>query len=55
MPLEIRELVIRAAVEPEGSRRRGDGSAAAEQPPVQQIVEECVEQVLEALRLREER
>ena len=54
MPIEIRELVIRARVEP-------PSSAPPAQPPDRagderrEIVAECVEQVLEILRLREER
>lgn len=55
MPVEIRELVIRAVVR--------DGPAEGEEPPGradaaeerQRLVEECVEQVLKVLRRSRER
>ena len=53
MPLVIRELVIRATVD--------DGAEPAEQlepasPPAQEdVVAECIDQVFEILRQREER
>ena len=53
MAIEIRELVIRATV---ASRREG---RTASQPPAdkdrEEIVAECVEQVLDVLRLEKER
>lgn len=54
MPIEIRELVIRARVEPPAA---APAAAAPEGGADERrdIVAECVEQVLEILRLREER
>ena len=51
MPIEVRELVIRAVVEGDRSPQRESDS------PVQreEIVTECVEQVLEILKNRQER
>ena len=53
MPLVIRELIIRAQVV-------DDADATAAQPPAAEhvreaVLAECVEQVLELLRRREER
>ncbi len=53
MAIEIRELVIRAVVAPEGKEK-----PTAVAPPGagrEEIVADCVEQVLDALRRREER
>lgn len=53
MPIQINELVVRATVEPDAGEERG------QTPPPEfsraQVVAECVEQVLEILRQREER
>ena len=51
MPIEIRELVIRATVEPGGTETK----ESKKEPPRHEIVAECVEKVLDVLRLREER
>ena len=51
MPIEIKELVIRAIVDPEG----GGTSAALPEEDRRQLVADCVEQVLDILRRREER
>jgi hypothetical protein len=55
MPVEIRELVIRAEVNPrqggEGQPANGSGAAADRE----QLVRDCVEQVMELIRLKEER
>jgi len=55
MPIEVRELVIRAVVE--GSQSSQREGAAADEPGQarQQIVSDCVEQVLEILKNRQER
>jgi hypothetical protein len=51
MPIEIRELVIRAVVdEPRGSAR---GQVSGDDRS--KLVQECVDEVLKALRRREER
>ncbi len=52
VPIEIRELVIRATVEP-GESRASD--AAPAQPRRDELVAECVEQVLDVLRRQRER
>lgn len=52
MPIEIKELVIRAVVDEErrsSSRQEPDADAR------RRIVDECVEQVLDILRLKQER
>jgi len=52
VPIEIRELVIRATVE------AGDAPArepSASMPRRDEIVAECIEQVLDALRKQRER
>lgn len=65
MPVEIRELIIRAVVD-DGNDRRGGGSSrqqAAEPAPVREaaypdtdaLVEECVRQVLKILKKNGER
>ncbi len=52
MAIEIRELVIRAVVDPGGE---GGKPAAERSPSREEIVAECVEQVLDVLRLKQER
>lgn len=56
MPIEIRELVIRATIDPKGEKKKekksGDGKAGA--APAE-IVARCVEEVLDILSRREER
>jgi hypothetical protein len=51
--IEIRELVIRAVVDP-GPESRSPVVEPA-RSPTDEIVAECVEQVLDILRLRQER
>ncbi len=53
MAIEIRELIIRATVAPEGEKKAA--SAPPQGPSNEQIVAECVEAVLDVLRLKEER
>ncbi len=51
MPVQVNEIVIRAVVEGDESQQR-----ASEQPQArEEIVSECVEQVLEILKNRQER
>ena len=56
MPIEIRELVIRATVEPGGGagqqKSTGKQEAGKER---EELIAECVEQVLEILRKERER
>ena len=55
MPVEIRELVIRAEVNP----RQGQGGQSEQGPGAttdrEQLVRDCVEQVMEMIRQKEER
>jgi hypothetical protein len=62
MPIEIRELVIRATVSPAADRRdtaeSGGNAVEADAPPpvdVAAIVQECVRQVLQVLARERER
>lgn len=52
MPIEIRELVIRATIEPD---RKEAPSAQRAGLSTKEIVAECVQQVLEILRKKAER
>jgi hypothetical protein len=53
MPIEIRELVIRATVEPVEKEKRPSGEAP--EHARDELVAECVQQVLEILRQKSER
>lgn len=53
MPIEIKELVIRATVEGGGGDRKGAGKKR--ELAREEIVAECVEQVMEILRMQRER
>ncbi|MEM9598187.1 MAG: DUF5908 family protein [Acidobacteriota bacterium] len=56
MPIEIRELVIRARIDP--GEGRGDGpqpSPAAAAGPSREVVQECVAEVLRILEQKGER
>ena len=55
VPIEVRELVIKATVESGGGKGPADAATPAGQPPSEDLVAECVEQVLDALRRRQER
>jgi hypothetical protein len=58
MPVEILELIVRATVqeqEASSSIPASKGSGEVDQFQKQVLIEECVEQVLEILRRREER
>jgi hypothetical protein len=54
MPIEIRELVIRATVVPQEEENKKLGTVV-EQQAKEDMVAECVEQVLEILRREQER
>lgn len=55
MPIEIRELVIRAVVKEERNQA-SDAETMPNEPQNQQaLVEECVKQVLKILKRRQER
>ena len=53
MPIEIRELVIRAVVDEPAHEHSGDGAAADEDRT--RLVQKCVDEVLKALRRERER
>lgn len=53
MPLEIKELVIRATVQDEEKPKASPQSAAADDKEA--LIEECVDKVLEILRNQKER
>lgn len=63
MPLEIRELIIRAVVDEDEPSSAGAASAAGGHAPAPgaasaeraRLVAECVEQVMEVLREQKER
>ena len=54
MPVEIRQLVIRATVDGGGSAERPSG-AKEKAPAREEIITECVEQVMAILRRERER
>jgi hypothetical protein len=55
MPIEIRELVIKASISEVSGE--ADGSAAEDSSAIdkEEIIADCVEQVMEILRLQAER
>lgn len=55
MPVEIKELVIRATTLPENEEADSTGQAGAGPEEREAIVEECVRQVLRILKQAEER
>ncbi len=55
MAIAIRELVIRAVVEPQGQATGPATQSEQSRADHEAIVAECVEQVLDMLRLRQER
>ena len=59
MPLEIRELVIKAAVEQSGAQGANTGGAAKGSTSVpsagEDIIKECVDKVLAILKEKNER
>jgi hypothetical protein len=52
MPIEIRELVIRAQISEDGEGQPSTGDPGVKK---HEIIEECVEQVLDILKRKEER
>jgi len=58
MPIEVRQLVIRATVSDEASGKKSPQAGEGSQPPgakKQDLVAECVDQVMEILREQQER
>ena len=54
MPIEIRELIIKATVN-ESTAKNGSSSSKAGETDRDMVVSECVEQVLDILKARAER
>ena len=58
MPVEIRELIIKATLEQEGSGAAAGnsaGSGGGNQSPTQALITMCVDKVLEILKEKNER
>ncbi|QYZ65756.1 MAG: hypothetical protein HPY30_06995 [Gammaproteobacteria bacterium (ex Lamellibrachia satsuma)] len=56
MPVEIRELVIRAEVGGEAPRREGSSSSTRPAPEDKEaLIAECIERIMQILQEREER
>ncbi len=58
MPVEIRELIIKATVDQEGagaSAANGVAAAGGNQSPTQALISMCVDKVLEILKEKNER
>lgn len=54
MPIEIRELIIKTTVDPDAaSQGGGDGESGGDKK--QELVQECVDQVMEILKEKSER
>lgn len=54
MPIEIKELIIRATID-EGGRRNAEGTAPLDERERRRIVSECAEQVVALLERKRER
>jgi hypothetical protein len=55
MPVEIRELVIRAEVDPRQGEKPQSGQGSGVAADRELLVRDCVEQVMEMIRQKEER
>jgi len=58
MPIEIRELVIKATIVPEGPSAEHPGAAAGQNnglSSAEELINTCVEKVLEILKEKNER
>lgn len=55
MPIEIRELVIRATVEPRRDHALGGDERGAEGDDRARLIQRCVDEVLKALKRQRER
>lgn len=55
MPLEIRELVIKATIDNDKGNSTDSSSNASGQEDKSKIINQCVEKVLEVLKQRKER
>ncbi len=55
MPIEIRELVIKASIGESGSEAEVGAGSSSESMDREGIIAECVDQVMEIMRNKEER
>ncbi|MCB0555662.1 MAG: hypothetical protein KDD02_19100 [Phaeodactylibacter sp.] len=55
MPLEIRELHIKATISDDGRPEGGSSSATLPEQPTDEIIRACVDQVLQILKEKAER
>ena len=55
MPIEIRELIIKAEISDKTEKVEYSGSKQSNNLNKQQIIQECVDQVLEILKKEKER
>lgn len=55
MPIEIRELHIKMSVSDEGAQGGGASGGGSSKMDKDKVVAECVEQVMEILRIKRER
>ncbi len=55
MPIEIRELIIKAEISDTGGNEGSGNSELSDNLNKQQIIQECVDQVLEILKKEKER
>ncbi len=55
MPVEIRELVIRAEVDPQQGKSRESAESSGGTSDRQQLIRDCVDQVMEIIRQKKER
>jgi hypothetical protein len=55
MPIEIRELVIKATVEPHRDAPEGGAAPAPDGEDRARLIQQCVDEVLKALKRRQER
>jgi hypothetical protein len=61
MPIEIKELIIRASIRDESEKKNGKsltsspGSSQLDAARDEQIINRCVEQIMEILKIKNER
>jgi len=55
MPIEIKELIIKAIVSDEATGKNGSSSSSQDVNSQEALIAQCVEQVLEILKEKQER
>lgn len=55
MPLEIRELVIKTSIDEGGAAKEGAPGTGRDNPDREELIADCVEQVMQVLRDAAER